>query len=209
MRYFKSKSQAAQDVFVASMFGDHGTYIEVGAAAPASKSNTYNLELSANYKGFGIEYNKEYKSQWDDSSRKNIVYWEDALTFDYVSVLKENNLSTHLTYLSCDIEPARNTFQALKNIVESGITFDCITFEHDFENPYSTEKENYDIISREFLENNGYRLAVYDVKNFNYIFESWYVKNTIDFIPISWNEWTNTTLAEWNNKRAEAKFKKL
>lgn len=206
IKQFKSKSQAGQDVFVASTFGPLGTYIEIGAAGPAHKSNTYNLELHQEYKGFGLELNREaFEAHWKTSPRKNRVYWDDALNFNYKQALEENNLPMHITYLSCDIEPAHNTFAALKKVIETGITFDCITFEHDNGNPDRDLNDNndYDLLSKDFLEKHGYKLAVYDVKNLRYSFESWYVKKDVDFTLTSWDQWKENIL-KWNNLRGKS-----
>lgn len=185
---FKSKSQAGQDIFVASLFGKNGTYIEVGGSTPISKNNTFNLETTMDYKGFSIELNTAHKKEWEEcQARKNKIYWGDAINFDYVSALKENGMGIHNTYLSCDIEPPENTFKALQNIIHQGLSFDCITYEHE---KYSHGNE-YEIKSREFLEKHGYKVAVYDVysKTKNRIFETWFVKDDIDFKPISFSEW--------------------
>jgi hypothetical protein len=189
----KSRSQAWQDVFVYNLLGDNGTYIEVGSHKPVKLSNTYNLEVFHNWKGFGIEFNTALKQFWDDNEeRKNKVYWDNALTFDYVSALTENKLPLHISYLSCDIEPPENTFSALQRIVEQGITFDCITFEHDL---YQS-KTDFNAISKDFLISHGYKVGVTDVyyKTPNLHFETWFVRNDIDFETCTFDQWMKNNL---------------
>lgn len=187
---FKSRSQSLQDYF-ASKIARNKTYIEIGAYKPVSKSNTYNLETVLSWQGYSIELNQKHKPLWEEcSERKNKIYWESALDFDHATAVKQNKLSERIGYLSCDIEPPANTFAALKRVVEQGITFDCITFEHD--NYANKDGSDYNVIATEYLLSRGYKIAVTDVyagKNTEAIFETWYVNNDIDFEPVSFNEW--------------------
>lgn len=183
-------SQSGQDKFAYNLCGENGTYIEVGAHDPKRRSNTYNLEVYAKWKGFGIELDISHRTNWElCPERKNKIYWTDALTFDYISAIKDNNLPMHINYLSCDIEPPKNTFAALKRIIESGITFDCITFEHD---RYHCDID-YHQIAEDFLKKYGYKSAVTEVyaKNPNKIFETWFVSEKIKFKPLTYEEWKN------------------
>lgn len=184
----KSKSQAFQDIFVLNLGLQNKTYIEVGGYEPVSLSNTYNLEI-AGWRGFTLEINTDYQNLWEScNERKNKVYWEDAVIFDYQLALNENNLSNHIGYLSCDIEPPENTFNALKKILSQNITIDCITFEHD---NYQSNND-WDKIVTDFLNNVGYKVAVYNVypdNKRNKKFETWYVHNTINFNCISFDDW--------------------
>jgi hypothetical protein len=195
----KNYSQLGQDLFVLSA-AKNKTYIEVGAWKPEHYSNTFLLE-SEGWKGFSVELNETKKPLWDNHpTRKNSIYWADALFFDYNKALADQGLSTHIGYLSCDIEPPENTFAALKLIIESGISFDCITFEHDrYQN-----KINYDPIATEFLLDHGYKIAVSEVYRIRRYreegqkrktekicpMETWYVHRDIDFKEITYEEWT-------------------
>lgn len=182
---FKKYSQAFQDVFAFNVSGKNGTYIEIGGNHPKKGNNTYTLEKNLGWTGFSIELNQHWKNEW--SIRSNPIYWENAITFDYAKAVKENNLPMHINYLSCDIEPAENTFNALKKVISDGITFDCITFEHD---SYQSNDE-YEKIASEFLLNLGYKIAVTDVyydKKEN-IFETWFVKESIFTKTITFDEW--------------------
>ena len=183
-------SQCWQDVFVFNICGDKGTYIEIGGSWPMKNSNTYSLEIFANYKGFSIELDKDmYYDSWKTSIRNNKIYWRDAITFDYDNAVKENNTGTHINYLSCDIEPPENTFKALTKVINDGITFDVITFEHEL---FKTD-ENYDKLATELLLDHGYKIAVSNVyhRNPNEFFETWYVNKNIPFEEISFDLWKN------------------
>lgn len=185
---FKNRSQAGQDYFAFEICGTDGTYLEVGANHPRTKSNTYNLEVEAGWKGISIELDTRFQQPWNEFvERKNKIYFASALGFDYTQALKDNDLPMHLNYLSCDIEPAENTFQALKEIIEAGVSFDCITFEDD---RYSNGL-NYDVQATEFLNAFGYKVAVTDVyhKYPERKFETWFVKNTIPFDHRPFDRW--------------------
>jgi hypothetical protein len=194
----KSNSQLTQDLFALSA-AKNKTYIEIGAWKPIHYSNTYLLEEQG-WKGFSLEIEILRKELWESClERKNKIYWEDALTFDYKQALEENNLPTRIGYLSCDIEPPENTFAALQRVIEQGITFDCITFEHD---NYRREID-YDPIVTEYLKNHGYKVAVKNVYRTRKVrvlnqkkkdtkicvMETWYVNNDVDFCEQPFEEW--------------------
>ena len=111
------------------------------------------------------------------------------MTFDYKSKLEENKLSSHIGYLSCDIEPAENTFTALRRVIEQGITFDCITFEHD---KYQSVID-IDPAVREYLSNHGYKIAVTDVyrqvKKSIKMFETWFVRDSLEYTSQTYDQW--------------------
>ena len=181
------RSQCWQDLFVYNICGTGGTYIEIGGSWPIKNSNTYGLEKFAYYKGFSIELDKEtYFDSWL-SSRKNKIYWDNALTFNYKEATKENNMPMHINYLSCDIEPPSNTFNALKKVISDGLTFDVITFEHE---KFKSDQD-YNKLATELLNDNGYKVAVSDVwhKETSRIFETWYVKKTINFKEKTFDSW--------------------
>jgi hypothetical protein len=191
---FKSRSQSLQDFFAYTIGGKNGTYIEIGGNKPRHKNNTYNLDVDFGWKGFSIEYNKKYKQTWDEcKERHNPCYFADALTFDYASKIKELKLPSHITYLSCDIEPAKNTFDALQKVINDGISFDCITFEHDnYAKNRRKEPLDYDVIAREYLIPLGYKVAVENVyvkQNKDAVFETWFVKESIDFNLQQYEDW--------------------
>lgn len=181
-------SQCWQDIFVHNICGDNGTYIEVGGSWPIKNSNTYSLEMYAGYKGFSLEIDREtYFESWRKSFRRNKVYWSDALTFDYKTAAEENDMPMHINYLSCDIEPPVNTFNALVKVINDGLTFDIITFEHE---KFKSVKD-YDTLSKELLLDNGYKVAIYNVwhKDPTRIFETWYVNKDINFTKTTFDYW--------------------
>jgi hypothetical protein len=187
----KKRSQSYQEFFAFSIGGPGGTYIEIGAFKPVNKSNTYALETDQKWKGFSLELNQKYKAHWDAcKERVNPVCWENAITFDYRLQLEKMGLGKRLNYLSCDIEPPKNTFAALQRVIEQGVEFDCITYEHDnYANPSGPD---FNIIATEYLVSKGYKVAVTDVYaagNTAALFETWFVKDDIEFSTTTFNQW--------------------
>ena len=187
-------SEAGQDIFALNLIGKNGTYLEVGGFKPKLDSNTYILESQNNWKGITIEFKKELQPLWNScKERKNKIYFEDALKFNYKIALQENNLPFHLNYLSCDIDPRDKTFEALKKILKEGLSFDFISFEHD---DYTSD-ESYHKLASEYLIPKGYKIAVnniYPKNKKNKIFETWFVNSKINFEPIEFSEWKDNNL---------------
>ena len=182
-------SQSGQDQFAYNISGSNGTYLEIGAHDPVINSNTFNLEVKCNWNGLSVEYDKSFKMSWGDNKlRKNDVVWDDAFNINYSSLIKQRELPNRLNYLSCDIEPAENTFNILKKIISSELNFDFISFEHD---KYSIGNK-YEDLSIEYLKNYNYKVAVKDVysRNKRYkIYETWFVNNDIDFEEMDYSVW--------------------
>ena len=205
----KSYSQSLQDLFAVNVCKTK-TYIEVGASWAVARNNTYLLEDLYNFKGFSVERTKSKKENWQQNKRKNRLYISDAVRFDYIKAIKENSLDMHIGYLSCDIEPPNNTFQALVNIIEAGISFDCITFEDErFEN----HKQDYSTKAIEFLKPYGYIAVINDVyplyKPFDKtkIYETWMVHESIEFKPTSFELWMNdNNINESNIQKIKNKY---
>lgn len=184
----KNRSQAYQEYFAKQVCGLNGTYIEVGANHPKNLSNTYNLECFYDWKGFSIEYDKTFYKNWNKAKeRKNKIFWDNALTFDYLKAVNILGLGSHINYLSCDIEPPSNTFKALTRIIDQGITFDCITFEHDL---YQSDLD-YNKIVTEYLLDKNYKVAVTDVYFMtpDQPFETWFVSKDIEFEQTTFENW--------------------
>lgn len=190
------RGQSYQDLFALEIVGKNGIYLEIGACLPQLSSNTYVLEVYNNWKGISIELDTSRIPVWEaDSDRKNKVYWDNALTFDYADALLKNDLTMKVNYLSCDIEPPSNTFLALQRVIDQGITFDCITFEHDL---YACPYPDYNVIATDYLATKGYKPAVtnvFDASNpsQNTHFETWFVKNEIEYPVLDFRQWINKT----------------
>ena len=182
-------SQSGQDQFAYNISGEKGIYLEIGAHHPVINSNTYRLEVECGWKGLSVEFDQAFKKFWDDSKiRQNPIIWKDAFTVDYKSYFKEYAFPDRINYLSCDIEPPINTLNILKKIIETGLSFDFISFEHDQYNSGDT----FEKLSCDFLLNRGYKIGVKDVysRNKKYkVYETWFINNDISFDEIIYENW--------------------
>ncbi len=182
-------SQSGQDQFAYNISGLNGIYLEIGAHHPIINSNTYNLEIECNWKGVSIENDLSFKSLWDkNTKRKNEVIWDDAFNINYELLIKKKKFPNRLSYLSCDIEPAENTFKILKQIVNSNLSFDYISFEHD---KYDIG-DKYEKLSFDFLNEHNYKIAIKDVysrNKKNKVFETWFVNKNMNFKEMEYDVW--------------------
>lgn len=182
-------SQSGQDQFAYNLIGKNGTYLEIGAFDPILNSNTYNLETKCNWKGLSVEFDLSHKDAWNRSyDRKNKILWTNAFSVNYLKELNKIGISNNIDYLSCDIEPPENTFKILKLLIQINLQFSFISYEHDKYN-YG---DKYEKLSKEFLINHGYKIAVDNVysRNKKYkIYETWFVNNKIEFEQIDYQQW--------------------
>ena len=189
-------SQAGQDLFAIELFGDCGTYVDIGAGEPVYLNNTYLLEVKKNWKGISIDYGdynlekmENLKKLWENcKERKNKIYWADALSFNYKNALEENNININIDFLSCDIDPQENTLLALKKIINDGVRPKYIAFETD----YYREKINYSNLAHQYLKPFGYKIAVRNVYSNlkkNKIFETWFINKNINFETTEYSKW--------------------
>ena len=182
-------SQSGQDQFAYNISGLNGIYLEIGAHHPIINSNTYNLEIECNWKGVSIENDLSFKSLWDkNTKRKNEVIWDDAFNINYELLIRKKKFPNRLSYLSCDIEPAENTFKILKQIVNSNLSFDYISFEHD---KYDIG-DKYEKLSFDFLNEHNYKIAIKDVysrNKKNKVFETWFVNKNMNFKEMEYDVW--------------------
>ena len=164
-----SFSQASQDLFVLTCLNGktNGTFLDLGCNHPTNINNTFLLESKFNWNGVSIDIESDYINEYH--IRKTVALSLDATKIDFEVIMKNYN-SNHIDYLSLDLEPAKVTLDALKNIPFDKIEFSVITYEHDsysFGNGFRDE-------SRQFLESLGYKRICSDVANDNYIYEDWY-----------------------------------
>ena len=189
-------SQAGQDLFAYELFGLNGTYIDIGAGDPIRGNNCYLLETNYNWRGFSVDFGdsnedirQNLKSRWlKHPERKNMIYWSDAINFNYMQGINENNLDKNIDFLSCDIDPQEKTFMALKKVILDGIKPKLICFETDF----YREKKDYSLLAYNFLEPYNYKIGVKNVYSNlkkNKIFETWFLRNDVDFQTIDYSTW--------------------
>lgn len=168
-------SQVYQDMFIlTALNGKHnGTYLEIGSSDAFKNSNTALLESKFGWSGIGIEYNSDLANT-HKGKRKNPVFCADALIIDYYKLLNKYFSDKNIIdYLQLDIEPPRNTYEALLSIPFDKYKFAIITYEHDY---YVDITRSYRDKSREHLTKLGYKLVVPNISpNEDSPFEDWWI----------------------------------
>jgi hypothetical protein len=171
----KSYAQILQDMFILSMLNGkrNGSFLEVGAAIPVKRNNTYLLEKDFGWKGVAVELREDFAMAYK-AERPNIeVYQDDAIKLNYKEVLKQNYDSNIIDYLQLDIEPARKTLECLYQIPFDQYKFRVITFEHDH---YVDVTKNVRDASRKYLKEKGYVMVASDLSaDGKSTFEDWWV----------------------------------
>jgi hypothetical protein len=135
----------------------NGTFVDVGCGFPKLINNTYVLENNFNWGGISIDihmFTEEDGMVWDDCRNTKLIL-ADALTINYSSLFKENNLPINIDYLSMDLEPPDLSLECLFKIPFDEYTFNIITFEVDNNREGDTRRISE---SREFLKSKGYTL---------------------------------------------------
>ena len=181
-------SQLDQDVFVqrSTNFSENKTFVDIGAAHPIAINNTYLLESKYNWSGVSFELGindvcnfrnnaplEEYIDTWN-KHRTTPIITGDVLKKDLKSIFKQYNLPKTIDYLSVDLEPPSLTYRVLYNVINTGYTFNYITFETDEYRVESGEASQTEInLTRDFMKDNNYILV-------NSIpAEDWYVHNSV------------------------------
>lgn len=168
---FVSFSQCMQDIFVSSLVGKNGKYLEIGSADPFGNSNTYLLERDFGWKGVSIEIDRNLVDKFN-SSRRNKAFCFDAREVDYKKLLEDNGFYGDMQYLQLDCEPAQVTLSVLKRIPFDDYRFAVITYEHDAYKDNDPARQE----SRRFLKEKGYELIISDVAhNCMDSYEDWWV----------------------------------
>lgn len=168
----RNYSQVYQDIFVLTALDGkrNGTFLEIGGSHPFKGNNTALLEQSFGWTGFSIEIDENQAKIYKQNRPTTTVLCRDATTVDYKSLLSDY---MYIDYLQLDIEPSRNTFEALLSIPFDDIDFGVITYEHDY---YIDRTRSYKNKSRRYLESIGYRLIAGDISpDGKSSFEDWYI----------------------------------
>ena len=171
MRYY---SQLGQDVIVDKLLKQkiNGTFVDVGASFYDDMNNSYFFELHRAWRGLAVEIDSVYNDGW--KKRPNSVYInEDALKVDYKAEFEKINMPSTIDYLSVDLEPPDVTYQAFCKIMETGYTFNVITFEVDYYRDISTRDP-----ARKMVEEMGY-ILVGEVLDRGFHIDDIYVHNSI------------------------------
>jgi len=174
--FTKFFSQAGQDVFVLSCLNGKrdGKFLDLGCNHPQCINNTALLEYDFGWTGASFDINGDHRDAWIGRRRTPIVIKDctELTTEDFASIA-ETVGSTHIDYLSIDLEPAASTLACLRSIPFDKLSFSIITYEHEFFR--YAEGGFYRSESRRILEGAGYAVLCSNVANENCVYEDWYV----------------------------------
>jgi hypothetical protein len=154
MKKIKYYSQIGQDKIVIDLLKQktNGTFLDIGCSDPVRISNTMCMESQFGWKGLAIDIDCALGELWK-SRKKSKFICANAISIDWVKLLKEYDMPNKIDFLSLDLEPPDVTLSVLKNIPLDKISFNVITFEHDDYRKYGTK-----IPSRKYLSDAGYIL---------------------------------------------------
>lgn len=168
-----SFSQARQDRFVVEVLGGlrGGTFLDIGSNHPYRDSNSALLERVYRWRGIAVEIDDSMVKLFRSKRRAECIK-SDALLVDYASVLTNKFGSTSVDYLSLDIDPPDITLAVLVFLLESGVRFRCLTFEHDaYRGDSNPKHEAHDLLDRA-----GYVRVLEDLHLPGWgAFEDWYL----------------------------------
>jgi len=138
----------------------NGYYIEIGAGNYKDQNNTYVLEKDHGWKGVSLDIGIKLVEDFNNN-RSNICLNENALEFNWVKYLEENNFPKIIDFLSIDIDSDTHeyaNFLALINLPLLQYKFRIIIIEHGSDIRYKFEKLRD--LQRDILTTLGYSLIL-------------------------------------------------
>ena len=196
------ESMERQDEFVYHLLGKHlqepGIFLDVGCNLPQGGNNTYALEKYLKWDGFAFDIGYiAANHQWSDM-RKSTFFQVDATTEGLTEILKNNLKEKAVDYISLDvdvggiyrvadpfsgitrvIEGLNLSHFVLPRIIDAGVSFKCMTLEHEAFKWDDTITGP----TREILKTLGYKMLFEDVSfDSGDAWEDWWINP--DLIPV-------------------------
>ena len=165
---FLGKEQ--QDEFAYLLLGNKSTFLDVGCYHPFQWNNTFSLERLG-WTGLMIDIEDKWVNLCN-SNRLNQAHLCDVTNRAcFINTLETHWPSHHFGYVSMDADAGN--VEGLTNYLESGYTFDVMTYEHDFYQ-YGEERR---APAREILKSHGYFMLFEDMTctDSNLVWEDWWV----------------------------------
>lgn len=168
-----SQSQSFQDAFVLNLleFKRQGFFVEIGSNHPVIYSNTFLLEYKYDWSGVAFEISKSLVKKYQ-KERKSAAYCCDATVINYRRVFSKVDAPKQIDYLQIDIEPPRQSYNALTSLPHKDFRFSVITFEHD--SHASSDGIAVKQLAYNFLTGLNYIRVVDDLKSNGCAYEDWY-----------------------------------
>ena len=175
----KFYSHEQQDEFIFNLFGAKrgGSFLDISCSHPVVGSNTYALEESLGWDGIGFDIvDVVEKLNWNKYRKAKFVQ-ADATSVELTNYLK-NNITDVVDYVSIDVDAYPNNYskEALEKVIDSGIRFKAMTFEHEFYKFGHFVRDP----ARDILESQGYVMLFENVKFWqpgltNTVWEDWWI----------------------------------
>ena len=165
---FLGKEQ--QDEFAYLLLGNKSTFLDVGCYHPLQWNNTFSLERLG-WTGLMIDIEDKWVNLCN-SNRLNQAYLCDITKKEnFIGILENHWPEKHFGYISMDADTGN--VKGLSNYLESGYSFDVMTYEHD---SYQCGDERK-APSKEILESYGYFLLFEDMTctDDNLVWEDWWI----------------------------------
>lgn len=165
MQTIEFYSHEQQDEFIFNLFQKktNGFFLDISCGNPIIGSNTYALEKFCGWTGFGFDItDAEGTHQWSQKRTAQFVQ-ADATSPELTEFLKANiPAGTIVDYISLDVDAAGTNlaFKALQRVIDSGVRFKAMTFEHE----YYQHGDSIRSPARELLESQGYVRLFEDVR---------------------------------------------
>lgn len=180
MQYIEFNSHEQQDEFIFNLFAGkrNGTFLDISCSNPRIGSNTFTLEKYQEWEGYCFDImDVDELYRWT-KVRSSPCVIGDATTEGLTEFLKEN-VTDVVDYISLDVDSANNNlaFVVLNRVIDSGVRFRAMTFEHE----HYIHGDTLRAPSRELLESQGYVRLFEDVKpwiygpNDTFSFEDWWI----------------------------------
>jgi hypothetical protein len=175
----KFYSHEQQDEFIYNLFGAKrgGFFLDISCSHPVVGSNTYALEESLGWNGIGFDIvDVVEKLKWSEYRKTKFVQMD--ATSDELSAYLRNNITDVVDYVSIDVDAYPNNYskEALEKVINSGIRFKALTFEHEFYKFGHLVRDP----ARDILESQGYAMLFQNVRFWqpglnNTIWEDWWI----------------------------------
>ena len=171
----KTYSKEHQDLFAKKIIGNEGFFLDIGCRTPVHENNTKILE-ELGWQGMMFDYDMTFINQCKEQ-RLAKSFCTDVTSENFIEILNNNQCPDVIDYISMDVD--EGSLPCLKNILNNGFKFKCMTFEHtwDLKDP---EKQTCVLESRELLKSLGY-IALFEDVSLAYgehtgkPFEDWWV----------------------------------
>jgi hypothetical protein len=129
-------SHEQQDEFIYNLFGKkrNGFFLDVSCGNPIIGSNTYTLEKWMGWQGFCFDISDVERTHNWSQKRTSRFIQEDATSPNLTSfLLGAIPNGTVVDYISLDVDAAGTNLAlpTLKRILEAGVKFKAMTFEHE------------------------------------------------------------------------------